>query len=125
MGSVGEMMKEKAEWKSDRIGVGGGAGKKEKDKEKGDEETKRALQAGAVIRRPGQTTGRGGRRGGLGLKRGGAGLNAGRASGDSAGGGDERTKTEANGSVLGSGDQDKEKTGAKSNADFKAMFLKS
>lgn len=116
-------MKGKAEWKSDKVGAGGGVGKKEKGKEKGEEETKKALQAGAVIRRPGQTTGRGGRRGGLGVKRGGAGLNGSMASDD--GGGHEGVKTETLGLSLEGGDENKDKGGAKSNADFKAMFLKS
>lgn len=126
VGTVGEMMKEKAEWRSDRIRVGGVAGKKEKEKEKGkdkgEEETKKALQAGAVIRRPGQTTARGGRRGGLGMKRGGMGLNGSRASGDAGGDADKGAKAETYESLVEG--KEKEKGGTKSNADFKAMFLK-
>ncbi|KAL9122468.1 MAG: hypothetical protein Q9187_000978 [Circinaria calcarea] len=131
VGTVGEMMKEKAEWRSDRIGVGGGAGKKEKGKgngeENGEEETKKALQAGAVIRRPGQATGRGGRRGRLGIKRGGTGLNGSRTLGHAgSGGGDEGARTETHESLVEGKEKekDKEKGGPKSNADFKAMFLK-
>ena len=103
VGTVAELFKEKAEIKSDKIGQG----KKKRDA---------PLQAAVPIRRPNQPGARRGGRGGLGVKRGGVGLGGARATNDDAGKG-----------ALADADADGEESvaqGAKSNADFKAMFLK-
>lgn len=116
-GTVAEMLRQAAEIKVDRITTGGGKGKQEKE-----EGTKKGtmLQGAGPIKRPVQPGARRGGRGGLGVKRGGVGLSGLRAH-DGAGQGQQ----------LGQDDEDVEMNGnsegqgkAKSNADFKAMFLK-
>lgn len=110
VGTVSDMLKQKAEWRKDKISVGGG-GKKESEKAT-------TLQPMAPIRRPNQPGTRRGGRGGLGVKRGVAGLGGARA----------RARNEG---VVKEGGMDvdressMEKEGKpKSNDDFKAMFLK-
>ena len=110
--TVPEMLREKAEVKSSRIG----------DVPKKKQHTASLLQPSIPIRRPAQPGSRRGGRGGLGVKRGGVGLSGERGTGDGAG-------KEA--AVNGSGeDHHGEEEGpersvkAKSNADFQAMFLK-
>ena len=99
------MNQQKAEYRSDRITVGAAA-----------KTTNAQLQGPAPIRRPGQPGTRRGGKGGLGIKRGGVGLSGSRATNDSEG-----KDVEMNGTKE---DEEKEKGKAKSNADFKAMFLK-
>ena len=115
VGSVSEMLKQKAEWRKDRIGA---APKKEKEKS-GYAAT---LLITAPVRRPNQPGARRGGKGGLGVKGGGVGLSGSRGAQDGAGAaaGDER---------IGGDDTDVKNAGgqegkAKSNADFKAMYLK-
>ena len=72
------------------------------------------LQPAMPIRRPTQPGAKRGGRGGLGFKRGGIALSGSRAQAGVAGGGEDA----ANGTA---GDSEE---GTKSNADFKAMFLK-
>lgn len=103
VGTVNELNQQKAEYRSDRIPVGTAA-----------KTTNAQLQGPAPIRRPGQPGARREGKGGLGLKRGGVGLSGSRATNDSEG-----KEAEMNG--MGEGE---EKGKAKSNADFKAMFLK-
>lgn len=105
VGTVSEMNQQKAEYRSDRITVGAAA-----------KTTNAQLQGPAPIRRPGQPGTRRGGKGGLGIKRGGVGLSGSRATNDSEG-----KDVEMNGTKE---DEEKEKGKAKSNADFKAMFLK-
>ena len=115
VGSVSEMLAQKAEWRTDRIGV---TSKKEKDKI-GNAAT---LPPTAPVRRPNQPGARRGGRGGLGFKRGGVGLSGSRGTQDGAG------AAAGNGRISGDGDDVGNAGGqeakAKSNADFKAMFLK-
>lgn len=99
-GTVNEMNKQKPEYRGDKIS--GGAPKK----------TGASLQPSAPIRRPHQPGARRGGRGGLGVKRGGVVLGGPRASD-----GGEHKDVEMD----GNGEEEKGK--AKSNADFKAMFL--
>lgn len=103
VGTVDEMNQQKAEYRSDRIPVSAAA-----------KTTNAQLQGSAPIRRPGQPGTRRGGKGGLGIKRGGAGLSGPRASNDGEG-----KDAEMNGTGEG-GESGK----AKSNADFKAMFVK-
>ncbi|MCJ1435426.1 Splicing factor [Xylographa pallens] len=117
VGSIAELMKEKGEVRRDRLPVG---------PPKKDGETK-VIQSSGVIRRPVQTTGRRGGRGGLGLKKSGGGLGGPRAAGDGT-----TTAPTTNGDAGPATDGDivmgasAEATGkVKSNAEFKAMFLKS
>lgn len=108
VGTATEMFREKAEFKSNRIG---GLKKKENTS---------ALQSSMPIRRPTQPSARRGGRGGLGVKRGGVGLSGGRATNDGVGEDAATIGTEGN-----QDEGEKEAaTKAKSNADFKAMFLK-
>ena len=101
VGTVKEMLAQKAEHKRDKIEpVGPGR----KIKGVVNEQAKALLMRGP-IRRPGQ---QGGRRGGLGLKRGGGGLGAGEGA--------KVVKEESNGTAAANGE------GKKSNADFKALF---
>ena len=95
VGSVGELLKQKEEMKGPIEGGGKG------------------LQASAVVKRPTQKKKRGGT-GELGIKRGSA-MHATTRAVD----GDEQAKAESNGVDGAEG-----KPKAKSNADFKAMFLK-
>lgn len=103
VGIVPDMLKEKAEVKSSRIGDG-----KKTDA--------KSLQPSMPIRRPNQPGARRGGRGRLGVKGGGVGLSGGRARNDGSGtdvamnGASEEGTSEVGGQ-------------AKSNADFKAMFL--
>lgn len=99
VGTVQELMQEKAEVKSDKIGA-----PKKKDA---------PLQPAMPIRRPNQPGAKRGGRGGLGFKRGGVGLGG---SGATSGSGQKATP---NGHGEGTTAE-----AAKSNADFKAMFLK-
>ena len=99
VGTVGEMLKQKAEKRSDKIGS---------------TKPNVPLQAAAPIRRPNQPGPRRGARGGLGFKRGGVGL-----SGLSAIHDEEGKEKE----VYSNGEGVEEQGKAKSNADFKAMFL--
>ena len=117
VGSIAELMKEKGEVRRDRLPAG---------PPKKDGETK-VIQSSGVIRRPVQTTGRRGGRGGLGLKKSGGGLGGPRAAGDGT-----TAAPTTNGDAGPAADGDTvmgasaETTGkVKSNADFKAMFLKS
>lgn len=103
IGTVREMLHQKAEVKSDRIGTG--ASKKV-------EPSSHALQGAMPIRRPTQPNSRrGGGKGGLGIKR--RGPTAGWSA--SAEGGQKEQKSD--GGVNGSDQR------PKSNADFKAMFV--
>lgn len=102
VGTVNEMIQHKAEYHSDRIPVGTAT-----------KTTSAQLQGLAPIRRPGQPGTRRGGKGGLGVKREGIGLSGSRATNDGQG-----KDAEMNGTGKG-----EEKGKAKSNADFKAMFL--
>ena len=104
VGTVNEMNKQQADYRSDRLSVGAAA-----------KTTNAQLQGPASIRRPGQPGMRRGGKGGLGIKRGGVGLSGPRATN----GGDGEEDKEMNGAAEG-----EEKGKAKSNAEFKAMFLK-
>ena len=104
IGTVSEMNQHKAEYHSDRIPVGAAAKNKNAQ-----------LQGPTPIRRPGQPGMRRGGKGGLGTKRGGVGLSGPRATNDG-----ESKDAETNG--IGNGEEGKPQ--AKSNAEFKAMFLK-
>ena len=113
VGSVSEMLKQKAEWRRDKIvvGSGGGGGKKEPNE--------KSLQPSGPIRRPHQPAGsRMGRRGGLGVKRG---LGFGGVAKNAAKDGDVVMKEE--GVDGGEGKVVKEESKPKSNSDFKAMIL--
>lgn len=113
VGSVNEMLKQKAEWRTDRISV---APKKDKS---GNALT---LPPTAPVRRPNQPGARRGGKGGLGVKGGGVGLSGSRGTRDGAGAatGDGRISSGANDAENAGGQEAK----AKSNADFRAMFLK-
>lgn len=113
VGSVNEMLKQKAEWRTDRISV---APKKDKS---GNALT---LPPTAPVRRPNQPGARRGGKGGLGVKGGGVGLSGSRGTQDGAGAaaGDGRISSGANDDESAGGQEAK----AKSNADFRAMFLK-
>jgi len=121
VGSVAEMMASRAERRDDRIeGAGANKGKKQPE-----DAAKSAslVMGGGVVRRPGQQSGR---MGGLGVKRGGGGLGGARA----VNGENSREKTASvNGDVAVEGRENgedgvgEEKPAAKSNADFKNMFL--
>ena len=100
-GDVAEMKQLKAEHRIDRIVVGSG-------------KPSAALQPAAPIRRPNQPGARRGGKGGLGLKRGGVGL-----SGDRA----KPHREDIDGSRERDGDA-QENGKAKSNSEFKAMFIK-
>ena len=104
VGTVNEMKQQRGEFRSDKIATGAAA-KREVSK----------MQGPAPIRRPMQSGARRGGRGGLGLKRGGGGSSGERATKDAEG-----NDAEASGQEEGG----EEKGKAKSNADFKAMFLK-
>ena len=99
-GSVAEMKQLKAEHKIDRIVVGPG-------------KPSAALQPAAPIRRPNQPGARRGGKGGLGVKRAGVGL-----SGDRA----KPHGEDIDGSEVMSGAEENGK--AKSNSEFRAMFIK-
>ncbi|CAF9932332.1 MAG: Splicing factor [Alectoria fallacina] len=103
VGTFSDMNQQKAEYRSDRIPVGAAA-----------KTTNAQLQGPAPIRRPGQPGTRRGGKGGLGIKRGGVGLSGSRAMTDGEGK-DAETKGTGEGEETGK---------AKSNADFKALFLK-
>ena len=103
IGTVSELNQQKPEHHSDRMPVATAA-----------KQTNAQLQGPTPIRRPGQPGTRRGGKGGLGFKRGGAALSGSRATND---GEDKEVKT--NGA-----DEGGEKGEAKSNADFKAMFVK-
>ena len=114
VGSVIEMLRQKAEWRTDRIGAapkrdqGGSAA---------------VLPPTAPVRRPNQPGSRRGGKGGLGVKRGGGGLGGTRAMPEGAG------AVAEDGSKVGdvNGGEDaggQEVKASKSNADFKAIFLK-
>jgi len=111
IGTVAEMLKQAPETKVDRIVASGGKAKKKKDDSAKKTST---LQPALPVRRPNQPGARRGGRGGLGLKRGGAGLSGIRAH---DGVGQDAKDVEMDGNTEGQGK-------AKSNADFKAMFLK-
>ena len=106
VGTINELNKQQAEYRSDRLPVGAAA-----------KTTNAQLQGPVSIRRPGQPGGRRGGKGGLGIKRGGVGLSGSRATND----GEREEEKEMNGAAEGDGE---EKAKAKSNAEFKAMFLK-
>ncbi|MCJ1282823.1 Splicing factor [Xylographa opegraphella] len=112
VGSVAELMQEKGEVRRDRLPIG-------QLKKEGDA---KMIQSSGVIRRPVQTTGRRGGRGGLGLKKSGGGLGGPRAAGDGAAttNGDAGPATDGD-TVMGAS---AEAGQVKTNADFKAMFLK-
>ncbi len=105
--TVSELNQQKAEYHSDRIQVGAAA-----------RTTNAQLQGPAPIRRPGQPGARRGGKGGLGIKRGGVGLSGSRATN-----GAEVKDAVINGSENGTGEGEEQGV-AKSNADFKALFLK-
>lgn len=102
VGTVSEMNQQKAEYRSDRVLVGTAA------------KTNAQLQGPAPVRRPGQPGTRRGGKGGLGIKRGGVALSGSRAMN----GGDGKN------AEMNEPREGEEKGKAKSNADFKAMFLK-
>ncbi len=102
IGTVSEMNQQKAEYHSDRIPVSTAA-----------KSTNVQLQGPVPVRRPGQLGMRRGGKGGLGIKRGGVGLSGPRATNDGEGKDARMNETEGEG-----------KGKVKSNADFKAMFLK-
>lgn len=109
VGTVSDMLWQKAEWRRDKIRVGGG-GKKESEKAT-------TVQPTAPVRRPHQPGARRGGKGGLGVIRGVAGLAGARA----------RARNEG---VVKGGGMDVDREGSteterkpKSNDDFKAMFL--
>lgn len=108
VGTVSEMLRDKAEVKSDRLGA-----PRKKD-------NAAALQTSMPIRRPTQGGARRGGRGGLGIRRGGVGLSGSRATHDGAGKDAPMNGTEED---HGEG-KERAATKPKSNADFKAMFLK-
>ena len=105
VGSVGEMLHQKAEKKSDRIG--GSTIQKEKDG------GINLLQVNPSIRRPTQTGARRGGKGGLGMKKGGVIRNRARDSRQEDDKQDELTE-----------DSTKQNGKLRNNSDFKAMFLK-
>lgn len=109
------MLRQTAEVKVDRMTAGGGKGRQERE-----ESAKKGsmLQAAGPIKRPAQPGASRGRRGGLGVKRGGVGLSGARGH-DGVGQGQRKDgeDVEMSGNPDGQGK-------AKSNADFKAMFLK-
>lgn len=105
IGSVEELLHQKAEVKKDRIGAGASNDKSA---------TLNRFNVSAPIRRPNQPGARRGGKGGLGLKGAGVGLSGSRASTDGSG-------KEVNTSGVGDDQHGK----AKSNMDFKAMFLQS
>ena len=101
IGTVAELMKQKPEYRSDKIVVG---------------QSKAAsanLQGQVIVRRPTQPSARRGGRGGLGVKKAGVGLSGDRATHDGEGKDAEMTESGSAHDVQG---------GKKSNADFKAMF---
>ena len=103
IGSVREMLQQKAEFKSDRIRIGG---------PKKVEPSSHALQGAMPIRRPTQPNSRrGGAKGGLGVKRRGPLLGS---SASAEGGHKEQTSDD----MVNGSDQ-----GPRTNADFKAIFL--
>ena len=104
IGTVSELNQQKADQHSDRTQVGTAA-----------KTTNAQLQGPTTIRRPSQPGTRRGGKGGLGIKRGGVGLSGPRATNN----GEEGKGAELNGTGEG-----EEKAKAKSNAEFKAMFLK-
>lgn len=109
VGTVSDMLKQKAEWRKDKITVGD-RGKKDGDKPM-------TLQPAAPIKRPNQPGARRGGRGGLGVKKGVAGLGVERARNG------KTVKSEGGMDVDRQGSREKEGK-PKSNDDFKAMFLK-
>ena len=117
IGTISELKQQKADHHSDRIQVGPAA-----------KTTNAQLQGPTTIRRPGQPGTRRGGKGGLGIKRGGVGLSGSRATNN----GEEGKHVELNGAGAGEKNEDVdvnetgegEKAKARSNADFKAMFLK-
>lgn len=113
IGTVAAMLKQTPETRTDRIVTGSGKVPKEKGKDESAGKTS-MLQPNLPVRRPNQLGPRRGGRGGLGLRRGGLGSSGTRAH---DGGGEEAKAAETDGKAE---DQGK----AKSNADFKAMFLK-
>ena len=108
IGTVSELNQQKEEHRSDRIPIGAAA-----------KTTNAQLQGPAQIRRPGQPGMRRGGKGGLGTKRGGVGLSGSRATNEGEG-----KDVEMNGASEGEEKRKAEKGKAKSNAEFKAMFLK-
>ncbi len=104
VGTEEEMKQQKAEYRSDKITVG--AAKREATK----------LQGPAPVRRPNQPNSRRRGKAGLGFKRSGIGLSGERTTEDG-----EEKAVETNGD--GGGVEIEEKAKAKSNAEFKAMFL--
>lgn len=108
VGTATEMFREKAEFKSNRIG---GLKKKENPS---------TLQKSMPLRRPTQPSARRSGRGGLGSKRSGVGLSGGRAANDGVGDDAATNDTEGIQDDVGK----EAATKAKSNTDFKAMFLK-
>ncbi len=111
IGTVAEMLKQEPETKVDRISADGGKGKKKQAEQR---QTATTLQPTGPIKRPTQPGTRRGGRGGLGLKRGGVGLSSSRVGFNA---GQDVKDVEMNGNTEG-------QVKAKSNADFKAMFLK-
>lgn len=105
VGSVREMLLHREEMRSDKIGARSSNAQKESNE---------TFQGSAPIKRPVQpgAGGRRGGRGGLGVKRAGAGLTG------------LRGPTDRAGKVVETGDSNATDGKAKSNADFKAMFLK-
>lgn len=105
-GSIGELLHQKAAMKNDRIGFGSS---------KGQSVTSKPFSVMAPIRRPNQQSARRGGKGGLGLKGAGVGLSGSRATSNG-------TDKELEGGAVA---EDADRGKAKSNADFKAMFIKS
>jgi hypothetical protein len=129
VGTVKELLKSKGEFRSDKIGIGG-AGKKKEDG--------KLMLGSGVVRRPGLGASKRGGKGQLGVKGGGGGLSSGRAK-EGAGAGVDVQRDDVNGDVeMDDGYEGTENKSAagesgvpkaegqrKSNADFKALFLKS
>jgi hypothetical protein len=123
LGTVGQMMKQKADYHKDRLPAEG-EGKKKKE-EKAVEAIKSAFPAPQVVRRPGNQPRRGGR-GGLGLKNSGVGLGGTRAdlSGLTASKDTEGNGMDVDDKREGTGGGEEVKKGAKSNEDFRKLFVK-
>ncbi len=121
VGTVAEMFAQKADLRLDKLGDAAAAAKK-----KAKQDSAAAAEGGGMssapfagarhISRPAQPGARRGGRGGLGLKRGGGGLGGSRA-GDTPAAAAAATTTAGEGATA-------EGSGGKSNADFKALFLK-
>ncbi|KAI9727791.1 MAG: Splicing factor [Cirrosporium novae-zelandiae] len=119
VGTVSEMLKQRAEMKTDRlvVGVGRSGHNNSGNHSTAKSSTPSSLQSAMPIRRPGQPSAGRGRRGGLGLKRGpprGSGLSHSN---------DVHEKMDISNGRIQNTQTGSEKLKPKSNEDFKAMFL--